>query len=500
MRRSIFSFVIVLEACLRPRFAVSAPAPPTHDKEKVEANVARRQGNLDHWDPLTLATYIGIDFDTNEPLPEPHKSAASSKPVDAYAGHDAAIMFYAQWCQNCHALAPIWDKIATMLKAGTKQSNLIMALFDCEGSEKHTELCNAAGVTHYPTLIFVGRDELHQATNKKERSILGSSYKKNRRAVRFRGNWQYGEQILDWISFNQSWSTWTNFSYNNPIMRLLRRAFTLPFLRKGLESNSVGSQLSAGKLVEDASLPVGVPVSTVGGGIGSGSLSSSSASAVGSGGDSLQELKQTKAVVEEMTRQVTLLEKTATHAGLLIDSILLPGMLSDKNEMASIDIFHYMKQHTVFARAAASEALTNDTDAVLLKSCVADLTVDYCHRVLTNIVNDPTFLDSFGDATEMGEEKLMKDIEAKLYELRDSTEPFCALVDDCVANEFTEAECQPDQCPFANDIACSYVATCKSPAIMEEYQEELKRLQAEIASETSATSAQSTSSGWGVSP
>eukprot|EP00957_Ditylum_brightwellii_P000549 42479-Ditylum_brightwellii.AAC.1 len=28
-------------------------------------------------------------------------------------------MFYAQWCPNCHKLAPTWDAIAGLLKAGS---------------------------------------------------------------------------------------------------------------------------------------------------------------------------------------------------------------------------------------------------------------------------------------------------------------------------------------------------------------------------------------------
>ena len=502
-------FISLWCACLTAQLLIvdtaSTTTKSTHDKERVDASVSRREGNLDHWDPLTLATYMGIDYETGEPLPPPSgKEAASSKIVDAYAGHDAAILFYAQWCPNCHALAPLWDKIATILKAGTKESNLIMALFDCEGSTKHTSLCNTAGVTHYPTLMFVGRDELHQLNTKKERDILGSKHKKLRRVARFRGNWQYGEQILDWIQFNQTWSRWKAFSYSNPFMRCLRKIFTLPFLRGGLQINHDGTP-DGGSLIEDTSLPVGVPLTTIS------SLS---------GNTSTQELNQAKNKLEDLTSRAELLEKTLEHASNLLEAVLLPQLnITNDNSTATTpanntDIFQHLKQEDMYTRAAVSGAFKNDPEAVLLKSCMADLSVDYCNRVLMSIVNDPQFLDSFPTTAKQDEAKLMKEIELKLYDIRNKTEPFCAIVDTCVSNEFSTPECQPDECPFKNPNACRYVDSCRTEDIMKEYKEELKKIQAEVAAAedkhatktTSINSEESYSSdgksnkkgGWGV--
>lgn len=59
---------------------------------------ARRERNLDHWDADTLVYYLGIDETTGKVSPD-HE----------YPGYDTAVMFYAQWCQNCHAFAPTWD-------------------------------------------------------------------------------------------------------------------------------------------------------------------------------------------------------------------------------------------------------------------------------------------------------------------------------------------------------------------------------------------------------
>ena len=63
----------------------------------------RRDNKLDHWDSDTLAYYL-----------------------DNYPGYDLAVMFYASWDQNSHALAPHWNEIAFNLDAGSSQSKLIM--------------------------------------------------------------------------------------------------------------------------------------------------------------------------------------------------------------------------------------------------------------------------------------------------------------------------------------------------------------------------------------
>ena len=113
--------------------------------QTYETTISRRERNLDHWDAETLAAYLGLDPDTAQPLEDA-----------TYVGIDASIMFYAQWCKNCQKFAPVWDTIGQIVHAGTTESNLIMALFNCELDQQHTKLCDAAGVTHYPTLMYVG--------------------------------------------------------------------------------------------------------------------------------------------------------------------------------------------------------------------------------------------------------------------------------------------------------------------------------------------------------
>ena len=130
--------------------------------QTYETTVSRRERNLDHWNAETLAAYLGLDPDTAKPLEE-----------DNYVGIDAGIMFYAQWCTNCHQFARVWDTIGQLLHAGTTESNLIMVLFNCELDQQHTRLCDAAGVTHYPTLMYVGAGPYYD-TDPVTSAVIGS--------------------------------------------------------------------------------------------------------------------------------------------------------------------------------------------------------------------------------------------------------------------------------------------------------------------------------------
>ena len=108
------------------------------EAKKYESTISRRERNLDHWDVPTAAAYLGLHPETLKPLPQhaskelPSSSSDGSgddtELLDEYVGHDAAVLFYAQWCNNCHAVAPSWDAIATHVKAGARSSKLIMAV------------------------------------------------------------------------------------------------------------------------------------------------------------------------------------------------------------------------------------------------------------------------------------------------------------------------------------------------------------------------------------
>jgi hypothetical protein len=136
--RTLASFLLVSASfCWSPSLAVGYNDKTSYTTQGQEAMV-RRERNLDHWDSDTLAYYL-----------------------DDYAGYNIAILFYAQWDENSHRLAPYWAKMAASLDAGSSRSRLIMALFDCELNTAHDQLCKALSITHYPTLLFVGSGPYH---------------------------------------------------------------------------------------------------------------------------------------------------------------------------------------------------------------------------------------------------------------------------------------------------------------------------------------------------
>ena len=480
--RFFFALLITLHAALVVTAAVnvhSKPAKGGHDKESVVAHSSRRVKNLDHWDAPTLAHYVGLDLETCSPLPPRSSSPAGTNAmVDDYAGLDAVILFYASWCPNCLALAPLYDQIATMLKAGTKSSNIIMALFDCEADVKNQDICTAAGVTHYPTLMFVGRDTLHQSPTSKERKLYkkGKVPVKLRRTVKFRGNWQYGEQIMDWIRFNHRWSSWKSISYDHPLVRFIRNAFTLPWLRRSLNRNPSRNALASSSKV-DESLPVGVPVSA----------SSSAATGFGgtpksTGGAALSSEQQllllkTEAELDKKTKLSKEMEKAATNINLLLDSLLLPTSVNTSSSSAANqtsaykDVFQNALANDVYARVKKDPT---DDDALILRSCLADLSVDYCNRVMVHLVNDADFLDSLEKEYGKNKQVTVDDVEKSILQERNKVEPFCSILDDCLESDFAAEMCQPAKCPFQNELACRYVSTCLDQQVYTVYANELK--------------------------
>jgi hypothetical protein len=68
--------------------------------------------------------------------------------------YDAVVLFYANWDRHSHSFATLYAQIATLLRAGTVESKLVLGLFDCESDDRHARLCTAAGITHYPTTIY----------------------------------------------------------------------------------------------------------------------------------------------------------------------------------------------------------------------------------------------------------------------------------------------------------------------------------------------------------
>ena len=207
---------LFLGACIGLLYSPSSLAATS--QKPYETNYARRERNLDHWDAETLAAYLGLHPETAEVLPDAEKR---------YVGIDASVMFYAQWCKNCHKFAPIWDTIGTLMGAGTTQSNMVMALFNCELNTQHTKLCDAAGVTHYPTLMFIGSGPFVDS-DPVSSFVLGGKDKsagpygptKLKRTVKFQGDLNLGDSVLDWLRTMQGLSKWHQWGQNHDYVLL----------------------------------------------------------------------------------------------------------------------------------------------------------------------------------------------------------------------------------------------------------------------------------------
>lgn len=443
-----------------------------------ETHISRRDRNLDHWDADTLAAYLNLDPDTGKPLPE------GTSP--GYVGIDASVMFYAQWCTNCHKFAPVWDTIGQLVKAGTTESNLIMALFNCELNEQHTRLCDAAGVTHYPTLLFIGAGTYHD-TDMISKAVRGDKaagpygVSKIDRTVKFQGNLNIGDSVLDWIKTMQGLSTWHKWNhYEGGWLKSARALFGNPFGKKV-------------KMVQNTALPIGIPP-TLGTG---GQVASNEATR----SDSKLSPHVLKKELEKSETKISALDKdlkdsklATTHAGYLIESFLFPStriVVDGKGENKTIhsDVFATMVEKDAWD--ASYEAGQEEfSDNLLLKSCVVDLTLDYCTRVTTRLTTE--YLATLKDLPD-SEYPSFSEMETELTEYIIKDEPYCGTFSDCNAKGFKPEEtCRPKTCPFERETGCHYVASCLTDSIKEEYKEaweEVKTIENETKSATEADTA-----------
>jgi len=391
---------------------------------KGQVRKVRRERNLDHWDSDTLAYYL-----------------------DEYPGYDMAVLFYAQWDSHSRTLAPYWGKIAEKMDAGTSNSNLIMALFDCELNTIHMELCQAAGITHYPTMMFIGSGPYYDTDpitrtmfGKTAAGVLGNAPIPN--TVKFQGNWQYTDSIEDWIRTMQALSNWHNWSTTGLGKKL--RTFFLP------------------QGIKNIALPIGIP-GRVGGGSGGSSSTGGSTTTNPSSSDSFsstassKEVEGLKAQLEKAQDSVGEMKKSISRSSDFLDAILVNG----KN---ASDMYTVLDQQ----KAWTSATNTNNMTTKVLLTCVQELSLDYCQRFTTGLAN--IFVDDMMSTGKTAQEILaMENLEDLLMERVKQEEPYCALLDKCIVSDFAEESCRPNKCPFTNIGACQYLTSCTNPSLQKEY-------------------------------
>eukprot|EP00956_Cyclotella_meneghiniana_P002511 scaffold2877_cov41-Cyclotella_meneghiniana.AAC.2 len=421
------------------------------ESKKYDANIARRERNLDHWDSSTAAAYLGLHPETLKPLPqflsESSASDAASSAVeltDEYIGHDAAILFYAQWCHNCHAVAPSWDAIASHLNAGTKSSKLVMALFDCEKNARHMELCLEAGVKAYPTMMFVGSGEYHDtdfftgAIWGKDKSAGPFGATTLRRTVKFQGNWQYGDQILDWVNTMRGLSAWHSMIDKGPLKNFRNSIFSL--------LGRSDSKMGRGK--GSSSLPVGVPPG----------FQPELRRGVATTSNDILETK-----LNATNKMADLYEKAYKNSNTLLDGLLFP------NATHKVEIFSHLTETDGWFKNATTLPVGSYSNRhpSILRSCATELSLDYCTRVSKRETD--AYVEELSLIPDDKPFPTMDQIEQHLVDIINATEPYCAIIETCIITDYEKEECRPKKCPFENHAACDYVQNCFGVEIQNEY-------------------------------
>lgn len=359
-----------------------------------------RRGNLDYLDASSLEFYLD--------------ESTTSTGMD----YDVAVMFYAQRDSASHRIAPVWNQISKILDAGTKASNLIVSLFDCESTVQHTELCQKARVTHYPSFVYASLAANHTLTFQLPRHVVHYPGK----------NWQQGDAILDWLKAMQAMSRWHRSGWSQRIRRIF-----FPFLFK------------ADHDVSQQPLPLGPPNAQV-----------------------------DKAKLEELTKVAHDHQALATRTGHFVDSILFP--LSAPNAPRinpSLDSTHNYTD--VFAWLFTDDGWNSTAkDDLVLRSCTVELSADYCERWST------LYMEEWIEALPAGKFALSDDdlqgFAKNLTSYLEMQEPYCAILDDCVAMEFAGSDCRPKSCPFKDPTACRYLTSCLKKSLQDDYAEALDLL------------------------
>ena len=368
-----------------------------------------------------------------------------------------------QWCTNCHSFAPSWDAVATHLNAGTRSSGLVMALFDCEKNTRHAEVCLAAGVKAYPTVMYVGSGEIRD-TDPLTRLALGRDRSAGpfgastlRRTVKFQGNWQYADQVLDWVSMMGGMSRWHAMAETGPLRGLrdgMLRLITGGKYGGARDRNGV----AAGN---GESLPVGVPPDFQAG------LRRTDLAAAGTGAAGAKEIEDLRTELNATADEKKLYERAVAHSGHLIEGLLF----SDAGSAAAAprDPFAILTDSGGWHRNSTAPAANapRDEHPSILRSCALEQSIDYCDRVARRSTD--AYIAELAAIPESDPFPTLEEIEARLLDDVRGEEPFCGALEGCIAGDFEDAGCRVAGCPFENGAACRYVESCLDPRIQDEY-------------------------------
>ena len=332
--------------------------------------------------------------------------------------YDVAIMFYAQWSSHCHTLAPTWDQISRILNAGTKQSKLVIGLFDCEDTKEHEKICQQLHIKQYPTLAYF--------------SMAGKKHHLSMRSPKhvtlFKGNWQYGDAILDWVKAVSALSQYHRSGWGNKIRNAI-------FGSRGGQNQ---------KKASPEPLPVGVP-------------------------QSISDVQELQSLRKEMNKTVSLAVRTSAMMQVLflpeLDKDSIYPILSDYNK-------NYTDMYAMLNNIDAWRKTSNHN--LVLRTCVTELTMDYCDRIATQ------YMESWIDTWPLNQtitDEIFDEYQLQMSEYINHTEPQCyyyVVQNVCSTSNFTNSHCQPNTCPFQDRTACRFLTACLTDQLQTEYAEALQ--------------------------
>jgi hypothetical protein len=218
-----------------------------------------------------------------------------------------------------------------------------------------------------------------------------------------------------------------------------------------------GSRVGKGK--DSLSLPVGVPP---------GFQPEFRFTGSGSSSANEQKMQDLEEKLNSTTKKVDLYKKAVSHSNNLLDGLLFP-MQSEKNATTNPDIFTFLTESDGWFQNATTlpSGASNNEHPVILRSCAAELSIDYCTRVSSRETS--AYVEELSLIPDDQPFPTMDEIEQHLVDVINATEPYCALIETCIMTNFESVECRPKTCPFTNNAACSYLQSCFGPDIQNEY-------------------------------
>ena len=119
---------------------------------------------------------------------------------------------------------------------------------------------------------------------------------------------------------------------------------------------------------------------------------------------------------------------------------------------------------------------SNQNTNIVLRTCVTELTVDYCDRIATHYME--TWIDTWPLNKTITDE-VFDQYQLQISSYINQTEPQCyyyVVQNVCTISNFTNSICQPNVCPFQDRTACRFLTACLTDQLYTEYAEALQIL------------------------